>query len=161
MIFSLVERGRLAARWSFVLGYESSRDPIPERREFVARVAPSCESSIGPDEEIGRLPRHVADVHEIRGRDALHLACGTASDCDYSVTCDARLVRQGQTFTGAAGSSGGCCAMVAYPASTAAPGRGKICLSDAEKREGTGFLRSASELTYCSCTTYDEMSSGR
>ncbi len=96
MIFSLVEGGRLAARWSFVLDYENSRDPIPERRDFVARVAQCCESSIEPDEEIRRLARHLADVHEMRGRDALHLACAAASGCDYLVTCDARLVRQGQ-----------------------------------------------------------------
>ncbi|HNS50309.1 MAG TPA: PIN domain-containing protein [Anaerolineae bacterium] len=96
MIFSLVESGRLAARWSFVLDYENSRDPIPERREFVARVAQCCESCIEPDKEIRRLARHLADVHEIRGRDALHLACATASGCDCLVTCDARLIRQGQ-----------------------------------------------------------------
>ena len=96
MIFSLVESRRLAARWSFVLDYENSRDPIPERRAFVARVAQSCESSIEPDESIRSLARQLADTHEIKGRDALHLACAESAGCDYLVTCDARLVRQGQ-----------------------------------------------------------------
>jgi predicted nucleic acid-binding protein len=96
MIFSLVESGRLAALWSFVLDYENSHDPIPERRDFVARVAQCCESSIEPDESIRSLARHLADAYEIRSRDALHLACAESSGCDYLVTCDARLVRQGQ-----------------------------------------------------------------
>ncbi len=32
----------------------------------------------------------------IRGRDALHLACAELSGCDYLVTCDDRLNRQGK-----------------------------------------------------------------
>ena len=42
------------------------------------------------------MARQLVDVLGIRGRDALHLACATASGCDYLVTCDARLLRQGQ-----------------------------------------------------------------
>lgn len=96
MIFSLVESGQLSARWSFVLEYENSRDPILERREFVARVARCCERTIEPVEAIRSLARKLADAHEIRGRDALHLAAAELSGCDYLVTCDDRLVRQGQ-----------------------------------------------------------------
>jgi predicted nucleic acid-binding protein len=96
MIFSLVESGRLSACWSFVLDYENSRDPILERREFVGRVAQCCESTIEPDESIRGFARELADAHEIRGRDALHLASAELSGCEYLVTCDDRLVRQGR-----------------------------------------------------------------
>lgn len=96
MIFSLVESGRLSARWSFVLDYENSRDPILERREFVARVAQVCRGTIEPDEAIRSLARTLADTHEMQGRDALHVAAAELSGCDYLVTCDDRLVRQGR-----------------------------------------------------------------
>ena len=39
MIFALIDAGHFSARWSFVLDYENSRDPIPERREFVQYLA--------------------------------------------------------------------------------------------------------------------------
>jgi predicted nucleic acid-binding protein len=96
MIFSLVERGQLSARWSFVLDYENSLDPMPDRREFVARIAKCCESTIDPDESIRRFAQQLAAVHEVRGRDALHLASAQLSGCEYLVTCDDRLVRQGR-----------------------------------------------------------------
>ena len=96
MIFSLIEAGRLSARWSFVLDYENDRDPIPDRREFVARVAQCCESSIEPDESIRRLAQRLTEEHGIRSRDALHLASAEISGCQYFVTCDDRLVQRGQ-----------------------------------------------------------------
>jgi predicted nucleic acid-binding protein len=96
MIFALIESGQISARWSFVLAYENSRDPISERRDFVEYLARCCESAIEPAESIRRLAQQLADTHQIRARDALHLASAELSNCDYFVTCDDRLVRQGQ-----------------------------------------------------------------
>ena len=96
MIFALIDDGHLSARWSFVLDYENSRDPIPERREFVQYLSRCCETTIEPDESVRELARRLSEIHQIRGRDALHLAIAETSGCDYLVSCDDRLVRQGQ-----------------------------------------------------------------
>ena len=96
MIFALIDDGQLSARWSFVLDYENSRDPVPERREFVQYLSRCCETTIAPDESIRRLARQLSETHQARGRDALHLAIAEISGCDYLVTCDDRLVRQGE-----------------------------------------------------------------
>ena len=96
MIFALIDDGQLSARWSFVLDYENSRDPVLERREFVQYLSRCCETSIAPDESIRELARRLSGTYQIRGRDALHLAIAETSGCDYLVTCDDRLVRQGQ-----------------------------------------------------------------
>lgn len=96
MIFALIESGYFSARWSFVLEYENSRNPLPERRAFVRYLAQSCNSTIEPDESIKGLAKQWSESHKIRGRDALHLACAELSRCHYLVTCDDRLVRQGQ-----------------------------------------------------------------
>lgn len=96
MIFALIESGNFSARWSFVLDYENGHDPVSERREFVQYLARCCESTIEPDEPIREFARRLSEAHEIRGRDALHLAIAELSQCDYLVTCDDRLVRQGQ-----------------------------------------------------------------
>lgn len=96
MIFALIDDGQLSARWSFVLDYENSRDPVPQRREFVQYLSRCCETTIAPDESIRKLARHLSETYQIRGRDALHLAIAETSGCDYLVTCDDRLVRQGK-----------------------------------------------------------------
>ena len=96
MIFASIKGGHLSARWSFVLDYENSRDPIPERREFAQYLSRCCESTIEPDESVRELARRLSETHQIRGRDALHLAIAETSGCDYVVTCDNQLVRQGQ-----------------------------------------------------------------
>jgi len=95
MIFALIERGQLSARWSFILDYENSRDPAPERRGFVQYLAQCCEKVIEPDESIREFAVQLSDTHQVRGRDALHLASAELSDCNYLITCDDRLVRQG------------------------------------------------------------------
>ena len=96
MIFALVDDGQLTARWSFVLDYENSRDPVPERREFVQYLSRCCETTIEPDESVRELARSFSKTYEIRGRDALHLAISEMSGCDFLVTCDDQLIRQGQ-----------------------------------------------------------------
>ena len=83
MIFALIESGDLSARWSFVLDYENSRDPVSERKDFVQYLARCCESTIRPDEPIKELALRLSDMQQIRGRDALHLAIAELSRCDY------------------------------------------------------------------------------
>jgi predicted nucleic acid-binding protein len=95
MIFALIENGTLSARWSFVLDYENARDPIAERREFVQYVARCCEQVVEPDESILELARQLTAVHQVRARDALHMACAQQAGCDYLITSDDRLVTQG------------------------------------------------------------------
>ncbi|MBN1657305.1 MAG: PIN domain-containing protein [Anaerolineae bacterium] len=96
MIFALIDDGQLSARWSFVLDYENNRDPVQERREFVQYLSRCCKATIEPDESIRELALTLSETHQIRGRDALHLAISEISGCDYLVTCDDQLVRQGQ-----------------------------------------------------------------
>ena len=95
MVFALIEDGHFSARWSFVLDYENSRDPVSERREFVRYLSQCCESSIEPDESIREFAHSLSETHQVRGRDALHVSCAELSRCDFLLTCDDRLVRQG------------------------------------------------------------------
>lgn len=96
MVLALIETGTFSAKWSFVLDYENSHNPFPERRAFVSYLARACDSIVEPDEAIRELARRLSEEHGVRGRDALHLACAELSRCKYLVTCDDRLIRQGQ-----------------------------------------------------------------
>jgi len=96
MLFALIETGSFSAKWSFVLDYENSRNPFPERRAFVQHLAQICEDTVEPEEAIRELAQSLSQNHNLRGRDALHLACAEWSGCDYLVTCDDRLIQHGQ-----------------------------------------------------------------
>lgn len=62
MIFAMIDDGQFSACWSFVLDYENSRDPVPERREFVEYLSRCCETSVAPDESIRELARRLSEV---------------------------------------------------------------------------------------------------
>lgn len=96
ILFALIEEGHFSARWSFVLDYENSLNPLPERRAFAQRLSQCCERSIGPGEPIRELAHRLAETYQVRGRDALHLAIAELSGCHALVTCDDRLIRQGE-----------------------------------------------------------------
>ena len=96
VMFALVEQGLFSVKWSFVLDYENSRNPFPERRAFVEHLAQACEMTIEPVPSILELARHLADGKNVGNRDALHLACAELAGCDYFVTCDDHLVQRGQ-----------------------------------------------------------------
>lgn len=87
---------RWRSRWSFILDYENSRDPVADRREFVKYAAQCCTDTVEPDDWIREFARQLATSHGVRDRDALHLACAQQSGCDYLLTCDERLIAQGQ-----------------------------------------------------------------
>jgi len=95
MIFSFIESGTLSARWSFVLDYENSLDPVLDRRAFVQDVSLCCAEIVEPDESIRELALQLVDTQQVQARDALHLACAEQSGCDYLLTCDDRLVKHG------------------------------------------------------------------
>jgi predicted nucleic acid-binding protein len=96
MIFALIESGQLIARWSFVLEYENSRNPFPERKTFARYLAHSCSSTITPDQAIRKLAKQLSEEHGFRVRDALHLACAELSGCNYLVTCDDKFNKRGK-----------------------------------------------------------------
>ena len=97
MLFALIEQKQYVVTWSFVLDYENSRNPFPERRTFVQHLAQVCDKTIEPNRKIKKnLAETLSQTHQIRGRDALHLACAEYSGCDCLLTCDDRLVRRGQ-----------------------------------------------------------------
>jgi predicted nucleic acid-binding protein len=96
MIFSFIESGALSALWSFMLDYENSLDPVVDRRAFVQDVSLHCSGIVEPDESIRKLAVELATIHQAKARDALHLACAEHSGCDYLLTCDDRLGKQGR-----------------------------------------------------------------
>jgi len=91
-IFALAEQGKLTLAWSFMLDYENSLNPHEERREGALLLSGLCKDTINPSSKIVALARRIVGSSKVKPRDALHLACAEAGECDYFVTCDDDLI---------------------------------------------------------------------
>jgi len=96
ILFALLEAGWHQGCWSFVLDYENSQNPAPDRAATIRRLAQLCRHSVTVNENVRALAQRLTEVSAVSPLDALHLACAETGGCDYLVTCDDRLVKQAQ-----------------------------------------------------------------
>lgn len=80
---------------SSVLDYENSRNPLPQRQQWVSRCLQLAKSYQPMNEEI-RVRGQELETEGLGAIDALHLACAEATEADYFLTCDDRLIRRYQ-----------------------------------------------------------------
>lgn len=79
--------------WSYVLDYETSKNPFIDRREAITPwrniaseiIREESADIIGTAEELA--------LQGVKAFDALHIACAKASCCDYFITTDKKLLR--------------------------------------------------------------------
>lgn len=93
ILFELVEKGRYNLVWSFILGYENSRNPFVERRLHINSISTLCSEIIKPDAGIKSMARAIVDSSNAKDKDALHLASAIYGGCKYFITCDGRFIR--------------------------------------------------------------------
>ncbi len=95
LTLQLVEERAIELVVSSTLRYENSRNPVPLRREWVARCLGLASHSQVIDDAVIQRAKLLED-RGLGALDALHVACAEASDCQYFVTCDDRLIRRYQ-----------------------------------------------------------------
>jgi predicted nucleic acid-binding protein len=87
--------------WSYVLDYENQANPFEERRDVVARWKAMAIVDVGETEAIIEKAREFAG-RGLRAKDALHVACAMAADCDFFLTTDDLVVKKMRGFAGMA-----------------------------------------------------------
>jgi predicted nucleic acid-binding protein len=92
-LFELIEKGKYALCWSFMLEFENANNPFSARRLHIQKVSAICSSSIEPSSEILDLAKQIMEHSNSREKDAIHLACALYSNCDYFITCDDLLIK--------------------------------------------------------------------
>ncbi|MEH1905918.1 MAG: PIN domain-containing protein [Nostoc sp.] len=75
---------------SSVLEYENSRNPFVVNKQSIERYLQIATLRVLVDENI----RNRAEQLGIKSIDALHVACAEASQSDYFITCDRRLINR-------------------------------------------------------------------
>ncbi len=93
-IYAMVEAGRLELTWSFMLDYENSLNPHPDRKEWVELLSRMCMDTIAPSPQILTLARRLMKLRKFKPRDALHVACAQHAECDFFITCDDTLIQR-------------------------------------------------------------------
>jgi predicted nucleic acid-binding protein len=98
LILQMVEAKLIKLVNSSTLEYENSRNPLTLNQEAMDRylqmavvkqlVNPAIRVRTGQLEQLG-----------LKAMDALHVACAEASNSDYFITCDKRLINRAQGLT--------------------------------------------------------------
>jgi len=79
--------------WSYMVDYENSANPIPERQERIAEWRRNAMVDVDESFEVLEAARRYAAM-EIAPKDALHLACAVFGSCDYFLTTDDVLLKK-------------------------------------------------------------------
>jgi len=93
VIYELIGKGTLKLLWSYVLEYENSNNPFPNRRERVKIISKMRNDTILGSEQIIKTAEYIQELSKAKEKDSLHLACAIHSSCKYFITCDNALIR--------------------------------------------------------------------
>ncbi len=94
-ILQMVEVQLLELVSSSVLEYENSHNPFMLNKQSMVRYLQIASLRVLVDEKI-RTKAKQLEKQGIKPIDALHVACAEASQSDYFITCDKRLINRCQ-----------------------------------------------------------------
>ncbi len=90
---------KIELAWSYMVDYENQVNPFEERREVIARWRSAATVDIEETEHLLHQARQIAD-RGVRAKDALHIACAMAAECDFLLTTDDMMCKKMQGFGG-------------------------------------------------------------
>jgi len=88
-----VRIGRYSLVWSYMLDFENAENPYEEKQRTVSLWKDIANEYCPSSEEI-LLASTMYMGHEIKAKDALHIACAVKHNCDYFITTDKKLLNK-------------------------------------------------------------------
>ena len=85
--------GGLELVWSFMMDYENSLNPFPDKKDAIARWKNLAVVDIGDSEQNLELAKEIV-LKGIKKKDALHLASAIEAKCHYFITTDKKLLNK-------------------------------------------------------------------
>ena len=98
LILQMVEARLIELVSSSVLEYENSRNPFVVNQQSMERYLQIATVRVLVDENIRNRAEQLEQLG-IKSIDALHVACAEASQSDYFITCDRRLINRCQNLS--------------------------------------------------------------
>ncbi len=93
MILQMIESEQVVLVSSSVLGFENTRNPFPERKEWVNGCLKLSRHNVLLDTSIRQRALGLGRQQRIKPVDALHLACGESGQVNFFLTCDDKVVK--------------------------------------------------------------------
>jgi predicted nucleic acid-binding protein len=90
-------KGNLSLAWSYILDYENSANPFPERKDVITNWKKHAAADIDENERIIKTAKYLQDKG-IKSKDALHIACAIELNCKYFITTDRQLIKKISKF---------------------------------------------------------------
>ncbi len=90
---------KIELAWSYMLDYENYVNPFDERREVIARWKTAVVVDVEETAAILHQAQKILD-RGLRAKDALHVACAIAAECDFFLTTDDLVVKKMREFSG-------------------------------------------------------------
>jgi len=92
IVFMLIESRNIEILSSDVLLFENDKNPHIERRIFVSSILKNASETQPIDDKILIRAQEIQELN-IKGLDALHLACAERLKLDYFITCDDKIIK--------------------------------------------------------------------
>lgn len=96
-IQAMMRSGEVEYVWSDILSHEVLDNPFPHRRNKILEWRYNAFCIIAMTSEVVDDADQLAEMG-LHAADALHVACAAASDCDYFITTDIRVLRRVRQF---------------------------------------------------------------
>ena len=88
-----IKSGDYALAWSYILDYENSENPFPERKETIVSWRTFASTDTDESDSILEIAEKFHRMG-IKAKDALHIACAVIQECDYFITTDRFLIKK-------------------------------------------------------------------
>jgi predicted nucleic acid-binding protein len=83
---------RLELAWSYILDFENSANPFPERKTSIARWKSHAAIYVVESAALLALANEIQSLG-VASKDALHVACSIEAKCSYFMTTDDQLLK--------------------------------------------------------------------
>ena len=78
--------------WSYILDYENSANPYPNRKRAIAKWKKIAVLDVDASETVVNCGKEIM-LKGVKKKDALHIACAIEAKCDYFLTTDKKLLK--------------------------------------------------------------------
>lgn len=93
-----IRAGRIELAWSYILDYENTANPFPERRHGIAEWKEQAIIDIEESKAILKLAKSFEGTG-LKAKDALHVGCAIISESKYFITTDDNILRRGKDIS--------------------------------------------------------------
>jgi hypothetical protein len=88
-----IKAGKIKFAWSYILDYENSANPFPEKKDIIAGWEKSASKTVYPNENVSGIAKDLYQQN-IKAKDAIHIACAVDAGCDFFLTTDHELIKK-------------------------------------------------------------------